>query len=648
MPHLAVLGSHYRVSSDDLALPSACALLARTLWVACCAALLHLVSSASKCGAEALTTYLSVAIALFCTSILIEVALIHTSRQGTIVQPEKRAAVGHLLRAHFVVTLLEFGCCLFGCLVLWNRVTVPCASDVLYGRETTIALLTVTLVSQLVHAFGLTCCLCIGRNKGPRRAIASLQSGSALSEEWAVGKWLRRQQKASRSAYFCSCSLMGGSRLVQNESVHNLKQLAENLALVFHHSGFLDLTPSDVAAGLLLLRLQQRVEGRASTPVAVSHAATSADHVAISIAVASSNVHVESPLGSSPSESESDSQTQDSPPGNLSPLQVFQLPVTERLRRMMQAPRRRLLFANKDDKDLLELVEYCGRYMWAIYAHFMYLYTFPVTGYCGLCYAGCCFSAREKNNTVGATIHGDRCCCNVNTTSMQFMLRHLRPQLLYSSFENDVCQTPFAVHHDEEKNRIVISVRGTFSLEDAVTDGKFQTIDLEELGKEFGFVAGKNRYGHGGFVEAAARICREIESKGVLSSFSGTRGLGQPGGMQLVVVGHSLGAAVASLVALFFSSKYPSNICFAYGLPSAVCDEATALELGSRVTAVGKDRGSLTSPPSLSQILTPPPPPPPPHPSRRQRLYCADEPKLGGDASQGGFGLHRALQGQQV
>lgn len=47
-------------------------------------------------------------------------------------------------------------------------------------------------------------------------------------------------------------------------------------------------------------------------------------------------------------------------------------------------------------------------------------------------------------------------------------------------------------------------------------------------------------------------------------------------GYQLVIVGHSLGAAAAAILALTLRQQYPQLICLGYGMPASVFDWHTA------------------------------------------------------------------------
>lgn len=66
---------------------------------------------------------------------------------------------------------------------------------------------------------------------------------------------------------------------------------------------------------------------------------------------------------------------------------------------------------------------------------------------------------------------------------------------------------------------------------------------------------------------------------------------------RLAIVGHSLGAGVASLLALLMRHEFPTLHCYGYGSPGSTMDAVTAHEAKSYVTSVvlGDDMvGSLS------------------------------------------------------
>ena len=630
MPHLRLCGLHFRVGSDDFVLPGLLGIVYRTTWTACCAAILDFARKGSSCG-SGLMVYLSLAVGLYATSILIEVGVVWQSRRGTMAEVVKRSSVGTLLQLHTCVLLCELGCSIYGALLLWNRVMngqlTKCSSELIYQQDSMTALLSAVVISQFINVLGFSTCAC-----------CSLRNESkASSDDHALQKWLQRQKMLTFGAFCCSCSLTGGKRLFGQSSLIELEQVAMTLTQFFHHSGFLDLVPTDVIAGLLLVRMQQRASAAASAT------ATTPTTTANVLASVENDADVEASQHLYEGNDESYSRKS-----------VLELSGHEKRAQHVNAAPRRMLDAQskEEDKQLLELVYYGNFFAWGVYSYFMYLFSYPFTGWCRLCSAACghCTgiqplmtasgsgSGSSRNNAV---VHGDGC-SSANTLSMHFMLQHhgkIQATLLYASFVNDVAKPPFSIHIDEANKKVVISVRGTWSLEDVVTDGKVLPLDLEDLGKEWGF-DGKNRVAHRGFAEAAVHICREIEEKKLLEQFDWTS-------TRLLFVGHSMGAAVAALMALFYSQKYPSNYCLGYGMPGSVVDEVTASELSSRILSIGeydeiaRTMFSLFTWNSTSPLL------PPPF-SLRKRHCPSTELSFAGTLAPRSSGQYCALQSQQV
>ena len=59
--------------------------------------------------------------------------------------------------------------------------------------------------------------------------------------------------------------------------------------------------------------------------------------------------------------------------------------------------------------------------------------------------------------------------------------------LAYSHFKNGMSQTPYYISVDETHREVVLTIRGTASLEDAVIDLQLIPSDLSEVGARCGF-----------------------------------------------------------------------------------------------------------------------------------------------------------------
>ncbi|XP_015425296.1 PREDICTED: sn1-specific diacylglycerol lipase alpha [Myotis davidii] len=187
----------------------------------------------------------------------------------------------------------------------------------------------------------------------------------------------------------------------------------------------------------------------------------------------------------------------------------------------------------------------------------------------------------------GVTIEEDNCCgCNAIAIRRHFLDENLTAvDIAHEPPSYQVYETPFYVAVDHDKKKVVISIRGTLSPKDALTD---LTGDAERLPVE-----GHHGtwLGHKGMVLSAEYIKKKLEQEMVLSQAFGRdlgRGTKHYG---LIVVGHSLGAGTAAILSFLLRPQYPTLKCFAYSPPGGLLSE-DAMEYSKEfVTAVvlGKD-----------------------------------------------------------
>ena len=179
---------------------------------------------------------------------------------------------------------------------------------------------------------------------------------------------------------------------------------------------------------------------------------------------------------------------------------------------------------------------------------------------------------------------------------------------------------PYLVMLDRKNKKVIISIRGTVGLEDLITDLLSQPLDINYLlpGYILNRVPKKkdgspiNMYGHAGIIASAKAIIQSLEEQGVLSNIAGHESgdrerirelvqiqserftkdlsaLSNDSDVQfsleraqtavydalsqsydLIVTGHSLGAAVASLVSIKLKENHPSLKCFAFNPPGGL------------------------------------------------------------------------------
>eukprot|EP00605_Chrysophyceae_sp_TOSAG23-4_P002072 GSChrysophyteH1.ASY1.ANO1.2293.1 assembled CDS len=195
-------------------------------------------------------------------------------------------------------------------------------------------------------------------------------------------------------------------------------------------------------------------------------------------------------------------------------------------------------------------------------------------------------------------IFGDHYGCHKAGT-----LHHLRgvseqkSELVYGNFANNVLLSPYCIFADHEKRRVVVAIRGTLSVEDAITDTMAETVEMTAMGQKWGF-DGRDRFAHEGFLKSADYIRSELDKNGVLERLFApknvsTSSMGGGGNhddeitkYELTITGHSLGAGLATLVSYLLRPKYPALTCVAFAPPAVVLDQATSVECKSWMTSV--------------------------------------------------------------
>ena len=154
--------------------------------------------------------------------------------------------------------------------------------------------------------------------------------------------------------------------------------------------------------------------------------------------------------------------------------------------------------------------------------------------------------------------------------------------IIFTNFQNEIFQSPYYMAFDHAKKAVVLSIRGTLSLEDCISDAVAEC-------EPFGVPGVEEAYAHRGMAKIARKLFIEIKQKGILKEVL------KPGteyaAYQLVVVGHSLGAGVGTLLSILLKEEYPGLICFAYSPPGATLTLNACEIIKPFVTSVvlGKD-----------------------------------------------------------
>jgi len=134
--------------------------------------------------------------------------------------------------------------------------------------------------------------------------------------------------------------------------------------------------------------------------------------------------------------------------------------------------------------------------------------------------------------------------------------------LVYAEFNNKLSTVPYCILLDHERSLVVLSIRGSLSLEDIVTDVSVLPESLEDVGKKYGF-DGRGQYCHAGVLACFENVMRDLERHCWLERLLEQ----QHPEYSLRIVGHSLGAGVSTVLGYVLRSKYPSLKVFGYSPP---------------------------------------------------------------------------------
>ncbi|XP_048408069.1 diacylglycerol lipase-beta isoform X1 [Stegostoma tigrinum] len=196
----------------------------------------------------------------------------------------------------------------------------------------------------------------------------------------------------------------------------------------------------------------------------------------------------------------------------------------------------------------------------AAYGWPLYIFSNPLTGICRLSHnCMCCRSQFPEQDIVGGDHVGCHFTSMLQTTGLQ------NRDFIYISFHNKIYEIPFYVALDHKKEAVVVAVRGTLSLEDALTD---LSADRETLNVDC--VTGES-LAHKGIIQAARYIYKKLIDDEIL-----TQAFSVVPEYKLVITGHSLGAGAASILAIMLHASFPALRCYAFSPPGGLLSKPLA------------------------------------------------------------------------
>ncbi|KGL85328.1 Sn1-specific diacylglycerol lipase alpha [Tinamus guttatus] len=525
MPGIVVFRRRWSVGSDDLVLPAVFLFLLHTTWfVILSVVLFGLVYNPNETCSLNLVDHGRGYLGILLSCMIAEVAIIWLSMRGSILYTEPRDSMQYVLYVRLAILVIEFVYAIVG--IVWLTQYYTSCNDVT-AKSVTLGMVVCNWVVILSVCITVLCVFDpTGRTfvklRATKRRQRNLRTYNLRHrlEEGQASSWTRRLK------VFLCCTRTKDS---QSDAYSEIAYL---FAEFFRD---LDIVPSDIIAGLVLLRQRQRAKRSAVLDEANN------DILAF----------------------------------------LSGMPVTRNTKY--------LDLKNAQEMQRYKEVCYYMLFALAAYGWPMYLMRKPTCGLCRLARSCscCCLCPSRPRYAPGVTIEEDNCCgCNAIAIRRHFLDENMTSvDIVYTSCHDAVYETPFYVAVDHDKKKVVISIRGTLSPKDALTD---LTGDAERLPVE-----GHHGtwLGHKGMVLSAEYIKKKLEQEMVLSQAFGRdlgRGTKHYG---LIVVGHSLGAGTAAILSFLLRPQYPSLKCFAYSPPGGLLSE-DAMEYSKEfVTAVvlGKD-----------------------------------------------------------
>lgn len=201
------------------------------------------------------------------------------------------------------------------------------------------------------------------------------------------------------------------------------------------------------------------------------------------------------------------------------------------------------------------------------------MYRYPVTGIFRLASRFTCCSCFRRAKALDVTEDN---CCLCHLAGVKYWSRVKHEDILFASFKNNIFELPFCVVADHETSNIVIAVRGSISLRDIFTDLVAVSEPFEVEGMPAGTCA------HKGMLHGARFVERLLKEHSVLE-----RAFAKHPSYSLVLTGHSLGASVASLLAIKLRPQYPDLKVYAFSCPAGTITREAARITESFIFTVG-------------------------------------------------------------
>ncbi|CAL1674387.1 unnamed protein product [Lasius platythorax] len=202
----------------------------------------------------------------------------------------------------------------------------------------------------------------------------------------------------------------------------------------------------------------------------------------------------------------------------------------------------------------------------------------------------CCACFRRKRNIIL-----DDNCCLCYLSGIKYLSKLSEEDILFASLKNHLCEIPFCVIADHKTASIVVTIRGSLSLRDLITDFAAASDSFDCPGVPPDSTA------HKGMIIGVKVILKQLENYKVLE-----RAFATYPNYHLTITGHSLGAGLAILLGLLIRPRYPDLRVYAFATPAGLLsrDAARITEEFALTIGLGDDLVMRLSVDSIENLRT--------------------------------------------